>query len=443
MTVARRNILLLLGGAILLLHLLGLYLQRQASFYGVVAIALAESAAYLLAVLTLRRGQAMRRGVWFILLVAALLRASTVVFPPFLSSDMYRYVWDGRVQGAGVNPYRYVPADQALLPLRDEAIYPDINRSDYARTIYPPAAQLIFFAVTRFSERVAAMKLAMLGFDVAAIFLLLSLLRGSGAPPEQVLVYAWHPLTVWEIAGSGHVDAAVVTLLALALLARQRNRAGLAGFALAAAALVKFFPVVLFPAIYRRWDWRMPAAFAAVVAVLYIPYLSVGWGVLGYLPSYASEERLASGSGFYLLGLLAYVTGRPDLSATVYIAAAGSIMCCIGVVVLLRQPRTANDYIVGSLALSTASFVLLTPHYPWYFLWLLPMLCIVPYWPALILTAVSFVLYVGLQYRHPNLELLIKLSPFGIFLVAVLIEQYARRRRRPVPPLAPPRTEAT
>ena len=59
--------------------------------------------------------------------------------PPFLSSDMYRYVWDGRVQVAGINPYRYVPADPALQSLRDDAIYPHINRADIARTIYPPS----------------------------------------------------------------------------------------------------------------------------------------------------------------------------------------------------------------------------------------------------------------------------------------------------------------
>jgi hypothetical protein len=443
LTFAHRNILLFLGAALLLLQAIGLYLQHLASFHGVVGVALAEGAIYLLAVASLRRAATMRRGLPFILLVAALLRVGTVMFPPFLSSDMYRYVWDGRVQGAGINPYRYLPADQALSRLRDEAIYPNINRSDYARTIYPPMAQLIFLAVTRAGDGVLAMKLAMLGFDLAAIFLLLMLLRGSGAPPEQILIYAWHPLTVWEIAGSGHVDAVVVALLTLALLARQRKLAGLAGFALASATLVKYFPAALFPALYRRWDWRMPAAFAVTVAALYIPYLSVGWGVLGYLPNYASEERLASGSGFYLLGLLSHVTGQPHLSATAYIAVVGSIMCGLAAFVFFRRQRTANDYIVASLMLSTTTFVLLTPHYPWYFLWLLPMLCIVPNWPALILTAVSFVLYIGLQYQHPALELLIKVSPFAIFLLAVVIEQYARRRRRRTSPLVPPGAEAT
>ena len=57
---------------------------------------------------------------------------------------MYRYVWDGRVQLAGINPYRYVPAADQLAFLRDAAVYPNINRAEYAHTVYPPVAQAIF-----------------------------------------------------------------------------------------------------------------------------------------------------------------------------------------------------------------------------------------------------------------------------------------------------------
>ncbi len=89
---------------------------------------------------------------------------------------LYRYVWDGRVQVAGINPYRYVPADPALRPLRDGAIYPHINRADYAPTIYPPMAQVIFRAVAAVGHDVLAMKLAMLGFELLAIAVMLRLL---------------------------------------------------------------------------------------------------------------------------------------------------------------------------------------------------------------------------------------------------------------------------
>src|SRR5271156_104004 len=98
-----------------------------------------------------------------VLLIALAARLIAVIAPPFLSTDIYRYVWDGKVQGAGINPYRYIPADSHLAFLRDGSIYPYINRVDTAPTIYPPVAQLIFFAITRIHASVTFMKLALVG----------------------------------------------------------------------------------------------------------------------------------------------------------------------------------------------------------------------------------------------------------------------------------------
>src|SRR5579863_3421996 len=194
------------------------------------------------------------------------MRLAVLLAPPYLSDDINRYVWDGRVEGAGINPYRYIPSDPHLEALRDELIFPHVNRSDYAPTIYPPVAEYIFYLGTRVSESLIAMKGALLALELAAVLLLMRLLRDWGLPRERLLIYVWHPLVLWEFAGSGHIDAAVVTFVALALWARRRQAAWLTGSALAAAALVKFFPAVLFPALYRRWDWRMPVAAAATVA---------------------------------------------------------------------------------------------------------------------------------------------------------------------------------
>jgi alpha-1,6-mannosyltransferase len=418
-----------LGTGLLLLQGIGLSLQALASFDGVIAVALAEGAVYLAAVYCISHVPMNRRTLLFILVTAALLRLGTVVFPPYLSTDVYRYVWDGRVQAAGINPYRYVPADDALKPLRDETIYPHINRADYAHTIYPPAAQIIYFVVTRISERVTAMKLAMLVFDAATIGFLVVLLQGLGAPPDRVLIYAWHPLTVWEIAGSGHVDAAVVSFLALALLARQRRIPALAGVSIALGTLVKFFPLVIAPAIYRRWDWRMPAALGITVVVFYLPYLSAGSEVLGFLPVYLGEERLASGSGFYILELASFLSGQSNLPAVPYLAGAGAVFACTAVFVSFRCWKSNDRYLTGSLVLATVFFVLVTPHYPWYFLWLLPLLCLVSYWPALLLTVASFLLYAELEDRSPAREFLVNSLLYGSFLLAALIHLCVHRRQ--------------
>src|SRR5690348_12224079 len=87
-----------------------------------------------------------------IIAIAVVSRGFLLAHEPLLSTDIYRYIWDGKVQAAGINPYRYVPADEALKALRDSAIFPNINRADYAVTIYPPVAQMFFFVVTRLGD---------------------------------------------------------------------------------------------------------------------------------------------------------------------------------------------------------------------------------------------------------------------------------------------------
>jgi hypothetical protein len=186
-----------------------------------------------------------------------------------VSTDVYRYVWDGRVQDSGINPYLHLPADATLAGLRDGAIYPYINRGDYAPTIYPPMSQIVFFLVTRISETELAMKAAMVAFEGLAVWAILQLLAARGLPRSHVLLYAWHPLPLWEFARSGHVDIVAIAML-LAFLAIERRSHILAGVALGAGVLVKYFPVITGPALYKSWDWRLPVAFVATIAVHYL-----------------------------------------------------------------------------------------------------------------------------------------------------------------------------
>src|SRR6476660_5550399 len=188
------------------------------------------------------------------LIFAALFRIAILFYPPYLSDDIYRYIWDGRVQSVGINPYRYVPANESLAKLRDDKIYPNINRRDYARTIYPPVAEGAFFLTTRFSESVTWMKAVMVGCEAITVWALIQLLVSFGFARQRVLIYAWHPLIVWEFAGSGHLDALALAFIALALLARRKNADSLTAVLLAGATCVKLFPAVLFPALYRRWS---------------------------------------------------------------------------------------------------------------------------------------------------------------------------------------------
>ena len=326
-----------------------------------------------------------------ILTTAALLRISILPLDPYHSTDIYRYIWDGRVQAAGINPYLYIPVDTALSALRDTAIWPNINRADYAHTIYPPAAEALFFLATRVSESVVGMKTVLVLFEAGAIVGLLRLLDAEKLPRQRILLYAWCPLPIWEFAGSGHVDAAMLACIVVAALLRRRGADVAAGVALSLAVLVKLFPLVLLPAFWRRWEWRLPLAGAVTVALFYGFYSAAGWRVLGFLPGYLGEEGVSDGRGFWLVSALARASGLV-IPAPIYFAAAAIAMIALALT-MAAAPPSPDRVLPNALALAAAAMFLLSPAYPWYFCWLTPFLCFAPSAPVIWCVGCAFLLH--------------------------------------------------
>jgi alpha-1,6-mannosyltransferase len=334
-----------------------------------------------------------RSALMVILFGALLMRLGFLFVEPYLSSDIYRYIWDGRVQAAGINPYRYLPNAPELSHLRDAAIFPNINRAETAVTIYPPAAQAIFLALTRFGESVVAMKLGLITFDAATIAALIALLNRLGRPATHVAIYAWHPLAIWEIAGSGHIDIAMCALLMTGLLLFLQGRTLCAGAAVTLGALVKPTALLALPVFWRPWSWRLPLVVAVAVLLAYLPYLSVGSGVLGYLWGYIEEEGLASGRGFNLLWLLERFAGPVPGALHMYVAIAGVILAGTALAVAFRRDRRAETSVACLSWLLIVFLILASPHFPWYFLALVPVLALNPSGTGWVLTLASPLLY--------------------------------------------------
>ncbi len=307
-----------------------------------------------------------RAALVLVVTVAAALRLVLVSGEPALSNDVYRYVWDGRVQSAGINPYRHAPADPELAPLRDEEIYPHLNRVG-VQTAYPPVAQGLFGVLYRVHpDSVAWTKLAVVLLDLAAVGLLAYLLARLRRPPAWALAYAWHPLVVFELAGSGHIEGLAVLLVLAAVAVALSRRAVATGVLLAAAALVKPYALVLAPALLRRGR-DLPAASAAgalTILLAYAPFAGAGLRALGYLPGYLREEGFTSGYRFYLLGL---VDGDPSAAVTAaYVVAAAAVLLALAASFLLRPPDSPVELASRALLLFTAVWVLTSPTYPWY-----------------------------------------------------------------------------
>jgi alpha-1,6-mannosyltransferase len=419
-----------IGCLLVVLYRVGLQSPDGVDILRFLKVALVQSAFYLVAAWLIWRTRSSRSMLVLTLLFAALFRLSVLFAPPYLSDDIYRYIWDGRVQAAGINPYRYIPADEVLKDLRDEEIYPKMNHRDTAQTIYPPVAEVIYFLTTRISESVTWMKTTMVLFEGLGIWAIAQLLASFGLARQRILIYAWHPLTVWEFAGSGHLDAMIIGFLALALLAHRRNAEIASGLALASATLVKFFPAVLLPTLYKRSSWKMPLVFTITIVVAYLPYLGVGpRGALGFLFGYAQERGIESGEHFFLLSAIRRLPLGFHVPTAAFVVFAIAILGGFAVWMLRKQQHGDDNYIANALVMASASMVLVAPYFPWYFTWLIPFLCFIPSVPIFYLSLSSLLLYLTWLYWTDSQVFKIKAVIFVPFFFMLAVTIWLRRRK--------------
>jgi hypothetical protein len=224
-----------------------------------------------LAALRLARGLS-AAGLRAALAAAVAWRLVLALAPPLLSDDVYRSVWEGRVQVHGQNPYewRNRPESDRLAHLRD-AVWQRVNHKEYT-AIYPPLWQLAARAVMTVHDSVSAMKLFLASGEMAALAGLAALLRRRAQPRERLLVMAWSPLALVEIAGCGHNDVFAIVFVVLSLLWLESGRPLFSALAAALGTQAKLLPGLLAASWARRYRLVHALAAALVVLALFLPY---------------------------------------------------------------------------------------------------------------------------------------------------------------------------
>jgi hypothetical protein len=285
--------------------------------------------------------------------------------PPGPDDDVHRYVWDGRVQRLGYNPYLVVPSDPAFAGLHTPETR-TLNNA-YLPSPYPAGALLFFRAVTAIHESVFAFKVAFVLCDWAIVLVLLDVLRCSGQGEHWVLAYAWHPLLATEVAGSGHIDIVGALLLLLSFAALGRRWRALAALAFGLAVAVKLLPIVLLPLYWRRARVRDGALAAVVFGLMYAPFLDLTQGriPIGSLGTYFHSFRF-NDPVFAMLERVA----TPELAVGLAVL-AGFLTAVWRRSVGRKSAALSADAFVWPMA---ASLLCAPVVYPWYLLWLLPFL---------------------------------------------------------------------
>jgi hypothetical protein len=341
-----------------------------------------------------------------VLVVSVALRVPAWRAAPAHSDDLHRYLWDGRVQQAGINPYRYAPDAEALAPLRD-GNWARINNRQLP-TIYPPLAQLAFRLAARAPSPEAAWRAIAAGADLGLVALLGLWLRRRREDPRRLIAWGWSPLAAIELGQNAHVEGLGIALLVGALFAVESGRRALGGALLGASAAVKLLAAAVVPGVRSR---RAALAFALALAALSAPYLDAGTQMSGSLGEYGRRWRGNDGA-FALLHagataavehtrfharyvpesprLARFITGRdrdtvfPDEAANFAARAVALGLCTLAFALALFGGAGP----VGMVTVVLGAFVLLTPIlHPWYVLWVVPLVAVAvgssPAWCAL------------------------------------------------------------
>lgn len=396
------------------------------------------------AALRARPGQEMPGGPAMLRVIVALacvFRATLLFAPPCLSDDLYRYRYDGRVVLSGGNPYLEPPASRTLSfpsdPLDDRVAHREV------RTIYPPLAQLLFAAGVALAPGLLGLKILFALCDVLGILLLRRILARRGLPQVRLVIYAWNPLAVVEVAWSGHLEPAGALLVLCAAAAIIQGQDLRSTLALTLGGLVKVFPFALFAPFLKSLKWRALLLPPMLAALVYWPFRRAGLGLFEgarvYARCWSANESIFGlvqaalewiGPTPALKGAIAWTRARlpgsapldrlypylyaPDLARAVCAAAALALALLI-----VRRER---DPLRGAWLL-TGTLLLLSPTlHPWYLLWILPWLAVFPSRAWIFLTGVVALAYLNLGAAgrgtepHPWVRWL-EYLPFYLLLV--------------------------
>jgi len=360
------------------------------------------------------------------LIFAAAWHVLFLLKPSGSDDDIHRYLWDGRVQRLGYNPYALVPNDHALAALHTPETR-TLNHPDLPSP-YPPGAQLFFRGVTAIHESVFALKIAFVLCGLAIVFVLLDVLRRRRQAAHWVLAYAWNPLLAIEVAGSGHVDIVGALLLLVSVAALWRKWRELAAVAFALAVAVKFLPLVLLPLYWRRLRIRDALLAALVFGLLYLPFLQNGRVPIGSLGTYVQSFRFND-------PVFAMVERVFSPQFAVALATLAGLVTAIWL--RTKSAERPSEAFAWPMA---ASLLFAPVVYPWYLLWLLPFLRSVSTLPILIWTVSIIPTYYVWHLRTLGrlwvLPGWIMLLEYATVAAAAAIIWLRRFMRAPVPQLS-------
>ena len=344
---------------------------------------------------------------------------------PFFEDDFYRYLWDGYRFATTGTPYGDAPEaffTDPGVPAVFRGILDGINYPDLP-TIYAPVTQVVFLLGYWLKPgSVAALQLILIVIDLTTIALLLRL-----APAGNVMLYAWCPLVVKEVAFSAHPDGIGVCLLLASILLTRDHRWS-AAVCLGMAVGAKIFALVLVPLVLVGASFGHWVLFVVTLAALYVPFVLQGGTDFESLMVFAREWEFNSAA----FGLLTTVLRSFEAKLVLGLLCGAFWM---GYYFRYSRSRACEvprgDWLYGAFLMASPVIN------PWYLLWLLPFAAIVPSvsaWTASVAVLLGYVTGLNLNagdlqpYQQPAWA---RPLEFGLILLALVYDLFRRRSTGP------------
>ncbi|PRY07389.1 hypothetical protein CLV24_12338 [Pontibacter ummariensis] len=391
-----------------------------------------------------------RLPVWQGLAAAVLFRLLFLLAMPALSDDFYRFVWDGRLLTAGLNPFLHLP-QYFLLPDAPqvagitEELYSQLNSPNYY-SVYPPVAQAVFWLGAwlfpgNLLGSVIVMRVVLLLAEAGSILLLLRLLRKMGLPDKQVLLYALNPLVILELVGNLHFEALMIFFLLLALYQLSYQRVAVSGVAFGLSVASKLLPLMFLPFLLRRLGLYQFTLFGLIVLLTLVatfyPLVSaeVLLNIFQSIDLYFQKFEF-NASVYYLLRWLGYRLAGFNL-----IWVLGPFLSFVALVAILTMATVKKlgsmKRLAGYMAAALTVYLLLsTTVHPWYITTLVALTTMSRFRYAIVWSGLAILTYAAYRSSSYQESLELVALEYGIVFLWLTAELYLYRQRRRLENLA-------
>ncbi|HYA12732.1 MAG TPA: hypothetical protein VEF33_00165 [Syntrophales bacterium] len=369
--------------------------------------------------------------VFSLVAVGIILRIVLIPIQPVGSDDWYRYIWDGKVMDEGINPYRYAPANPALAQLRSTILPSRINHADM-KTIYPPLAEILFYAAYKIDgESFLGLKLLLFIFDLATILGIFLITNKLVLNLKNILIYALCPLLLFQFFVDGHADGFGIALLVFSIFFYLDDKKVMSYLFIGLSASIKPISLILVPVLFFheksfREKIKVVIMSLAILALFYLPFIFSGTPFKA-LATF-SENWTFNGIVFDLLNVFIKDNQRTRMIC-------GILFVIFYLRTIMSHHKTINtvESLLQKIYVSIFLLYIFSPVvHPWYLSWLAILLPLVPRWSGIVyVSLISLTAFTVINYRSTGVwkEYLFVLLLEYVPVLALFVYELVRNDR--------------